>query len=126
MPKCPTCGSEPRRLGVDHCHLHGQTRGAICQRCNYRMMWIDRGMIPPRCPVTTLTELAAHAAHCLDCAPVNIAGLIPAQHSATKKEEVHIRGADLTRRIRAYAEQHGISLAAAVSVLLQRGLKEES
>jgi hypothetical protein len=43
------------------------------------------------------------------------------------KEDVHIRVDEvLMRGVRAYAQQRGISLAAAVSVLLRRGLKEES
>jgi hypothetical protein len=47
------------------------------------------------------------------------------------KEDIHIRvSEDLMRQVRAFADRHGISLAAAVSVLLLGGLerigKEES
>jgi hypothetical protein len=41
------------------------------------------------------------------------------------KEDIHIRvSADLMRQVRSYAKQRGISLAAAVSVLLQYALDE--
>jgi hypothetical protein len=40
------------------------------------------------------------------------------------KEDVHIRiSSDVMFRVRAYAERHGISLAAAVSVLLSQALE---
>jgi plasmid stability protein len=42
------------------------------------------------------------------------------------KEDVHVRiSKDLMNEVRAYAASHGISLAAAVSVLLRRALSEE-
>lgn len=43
------------------------------------------------------------------------------------KEDIHIRvSEDLMRDVRAYAASHGISLAAAISVLLTRALQGES
>lgn len=43
------------------------------------------------------------------------------------KEDIHIRiEAGVMRQVRAYAEQQGISLAAAVSVLLSAALKENA
>jgi len=40
------------------------------------------------------------------------------------KEDVHIRvDEDVMREVRAYAGNHGVSLAAAVSVLLRQALK---
>lgn len=43
------------------------------------------------------------------------------------KEDVHIRvSADVMRQVRDYATQRGLTLAAAVTVLLDRALKEES
>lgn len=42
------------------------------------------------------------------------------------KEDVHVRiDADLMQRVRDYATANGVSLAAAVSILLTRALKEE-
>jgi plasmid stability protein len=42
------------------------------------------------------------------------------------KEDIHIRvDEDVMGAVRAYAASHGISLAAAVSVLLRRALKGE-
>ena len=41
------------------------------------------------------------------------------------KEDVHVRvSEEVMRQVRAYAEARGISLAAAVSVLLRLGLEE--
>jgi len=43
------------------------------------------------------------------------------------KEDIHVRiDQDITDAVRAYASSHGISLAAAVSILLRRALKGES
>jgi predicted DNA binding CopG/RHH family protein len=43
------------------------------------------------------------------------------------KEDIHVRlSEDLMRSVRAYATSRGISLAAAVSVLLRRALEGES
>jgi plasmid stability protein len=42
------------------------------------------------------------------------------------KEDIHIRiDEDVMRAVRAYAGTHGVSLAAAVSVLLRQALKGE-
>jgi hypothetical protein len=42
------------------------------------------------------------------------------------KEDIHVRiETDIADDVRAYAADHGISLAAAVSLLLRRALREE-
>jgi len=42
------------------------------------------------------------------------------------KEDIHIRiDEDVMSAVRAYAARHGVSLAAAVSVLLSRALSQE-
>lgn len=47
-------------------------------------------------------------------------------HVMSVKEDIHIRvDEDVMGAVRAYAASHGISLAAAVSVLLRRALKGE-
>ena len=36
-PACDICGSPPpfnRKLDIDHCHVTGRVRGALCNRCN--------------------------------------------------------------------------------------------
>lgn len=43
------------------------------------------------------------------------------------KEDIHIRvDEDVMRGVRAYADSHGVSLAAAASILLAKALKEEA
>jgi plasmid stability protein len=43
------------------------------------------------------------------------------------KEDIHIRvDEDLMNEVRAYAASHGVSLAAAVSVLLRQALKRQA
>ena len=43
------------------------------------------------------------------------------------KEDIHVKvDTDVMRDVRAYAASHGISLAAAVSVLLRQALKGQS
>ena len=43
------------------------------------------------------------------------------------KEDVHVRvSEDVMRRVRAYAQRQGLSLAAAITVLLDWALREES
>jgi hypothetical protein len=42
------------------------------------------------------------------------------------KEDIHVRiEKDITDNVRAYADRNGISLAAAVSLLLRRALEQE-
>lgn len=43
------------------------------------------------------------------------------------KEDVHVRvSEDVMRQVRAYAQQRGLTLAAAITVLLDQALKEKS
>ena len=57
--------------------------------------------------------------------PLSLLALVPERYRYGMKEDLHIRvSEDIAQRVRAYAEQRGISLAAAVSVLLQRALEE--
>lgn len=50
----------------DHCHLHGEVRGVLCQDCNYAMSYVDRG----RASWPELQdEYAAWWARCSGCAP---------------------------------------------------------
>lgn len=52
--------------------------------------------------------------------------VVPCRYRGGMKEDVHVRvSTDVMRRVRAYADGRGISLAAAVSVLLQQALGEE-
>jgi antitoxin component of RelBE/YafQ-DinJ toxin-antitoxin module len=43
------------------------------------------------------------------------------------KQDIHVRvSEEVMRGVRAYMDRYGLSLAAAITMLLQRGLKEES
>lgn len=37
---CFICEKAPKskRLAVDHCHITGEVRGALCRRCNHRLL----------------------------------------------------------------------------------------
>jgi hypothetical protein len=52
--------------------------------------------------------------------------LVQVWYSKGMKEDIHVKvEADIMSGVRAYAASHGISLAAAVSVLLSRALERE-
>jgi hypothetical protein len=38
---CEICGSSEKRLGVDHCHKTGNTRGVLCLNCNSALGMIN-------------------------------------------------------------------------------------
>jgi hypothetical protein len=51
----------------------------------------------------------------------NLCGTVPRM-----KEDLHLRvDTEIAQAVRAYAKANGIALAAAVSILLRRGLREE-
>ncbi|MGO9189596.1 MAG: endonuclease domain-containing protein [Streptosporangiaceae bacterium] len=50
----------------DHCHLHGEVRGVLCQDCNYAMSFIDRGR-PWRPELQDAYE--SYWTRCSECAP---------------------------------------------------------
>jgi Recombination endonuclease VII len=53
-------------FAYDHCHLHGEVRGVLCQDCNYTMSFVDRGRTASP---ELQSQYAAWWARCSGCAP---------------------------------------------------------
>ena len=65
----PGCSSVTQLAGIlvyDHCHLHGEVRGIICEDCNYAMSFIDRGN---RWNLDLREAYESYWARCSGCAP---------------------------------------------------------
>jgi hypothetical protein len=115
---CLICGTTPPRLHSDHCHRHDRKRGRICPRCNGLMRYLDSGKAP-RVPEDQLQKLIEHAARCPGCAAGKPA-------SATPVHQLHLGlGDDLEKFLKGYAEARGITVAAAVRVILYEAKKNE-
>lgn len=119
---CLICGTTPKRLHGDHCHRHDRQRGQVCPRCNALMRWIDQGN-SPQVPPDVLQALIAQAARCQDCPPVDPAALIPTGLPAKDRRVLHLEiGEDLEKALRAFAAARGISVSAAVRLILHERL----
>jgi hypothetical protein len=113
---CLICGVTPKRLHSDHCHQHDRQRGRICPRCNALMGRIDGGSIPRNITPDLLRNLREHADRCLDCVAGN-----PANAKASYQLNTAIPD-DLAASLRSWADERGISIAAAVRIILHQAL----
>lgn len=56
--KCAICSKVPPVLVVDHCHLTGQVRGALCHRCNLGIGHLNDDLVLLRRAVSYLENYA--------------------------------------------------------------------
>jgi hypothetical protein len=103
------------------------------------MAWLDRGMIPRTVSGTMLGSLISHAARCPACPPINPTQLIPAKAfgpavppqprpagQGRPREELQLKiDQKVMHPVRRYAVLHGISINAAMNVLLRNALERE-
>lgn len=128
---CVACATEVARIVVDHCHAHGWVRGPLCGRCNTAMAYVDRRMAPKAALEdgdVTLQTFLAHAARCHECPPLEVADigptgtLKPTVPTPEKPTTVRIKPG-INAGVRHVAERLGISVNAALSVLLSEALE---
>jgi len=128
---CSLCAQDDGRLVSDHCHAHGWVRGVLCHRCNAAMAYIDR-RIKPKSAIeaghVVLGSLLTYAARCQDCPSFSIEELGPVASlkstasSPNGPKTVRLKPV-MSAEVRHIAERLGISVNAALSVLLSQALE---
>jgi hypothetical protein len=54
--RCQICGSRPKKLHVDHCHVTNKFRGLLCRLCNLGLGHFGDDVTRLRCAILYLLE----------------------------------------------------------------------
>lgn len=107
---CVLCATVTPMPVIDHCHVHGMTRGVLCVTCHGRMARVDADMT-----LATPRELF-HRDNCPECRATGFAGVSrQLQRHATRRDMPRAtRTAQRHAVIRAMAEANGGTVTLAV------------